>query len=146
MKIKASTVFHFALIFLIQPAYSASPHTHTPTNPPVKAADAVRFADAYVQKTFPDHPELYCSELTYDSSPMKPVKTVVWRLRYLLPNNPRRKVEGSAHDDWGVCLVYVHQDESVTHTTTPRWNTSNAGAEQTSDGNAEEQPGVERKP
>ncbi len=146
MKLNYYTLLAFALSCLVQPTYSASPPTHTPPSPPVKAADAIRLADEYVQMTFPDHPELYCSDLAYDNHPMRPVKTEVWRLRYLLPNNPRREVEGSPHPDWGMCLVYVHEDGSVTHTAAPRWNPSNPEAEQDSDGNAVKLPGVERTP
>lgn len=103
-------------------ASAESPPTHTPQAPLFKAAEAARLADEYIAKTFPEFPDIYCSELSYESQLMKPDKTVVWRLRYQLPNNPGKAVKGSPFLDWGVCLVYVHEDKSVTHATQPKRN------------------------
>ena len=121
-----NTIRHLVTLFAISVfavvARAESPSTHTPPAPLFKAAEAARLADIYVAKTFPKFPGIYCSALSYESQQMKPDKTVIWRLRYLIPNNPRRAVKGSPYPDWGVCLVYVHEDKSVTHTTQPKRN------------------------
>ncbi len=111
-----------AILAVAMSASAEGPPTHTPPAPLFKAAEAAQLADEYVAKTFAEFPDIYCSELSYESQQMKPDKTVIWRLRYLIPNNPRRAVEGSPFPDWGVCLVYVHEDKSVTHTTQPKRN------------------------
>ncbi|MEX2605886.1 MAG: hypothetical protein WD708_00940 [Kiritimatiellia bacterium] len=111
-----------AIFAVAESAMAESPPTHTPRAPLFKAVEAARLADEYVAKTFPEFPGIYCSELSYESHQMKPDKTVIWRLRYMIPNNPGRVVEGSPHKDWGVCLVYVHEDKSVSHTTQPKRN------------------------
>jgi hypothetical protein len=108
-------------------ARAESPPTHTAPAPLFKAAEAARLADEYVAKTFPEFPAIYCSELSYESQQMKPDKTVTWRLRYVIPNNPGKAVDGTPFRDWGFCLVYVHEEKSVTHTTKP---TRNQNAEQ----------------
>jgi hypothetical protein len=99
------------------------PPMQTPAAPLFRAAEAARLGDEYVAKKFPQFPTLYCSEVSYDSDDnMKPDPSVIWRLRYLIPNNPRKEVPGSPFPDWGVCLVYVHKDKTVTHTTEPKQN------------------------
>ncbi len=95
----------------------------TPAAPPFPATEAARLGDAYVAKKFPEFPTLYCSEVSYDSDDnLKPVPSIVWRLRYYIPHNPRKEVPGSPFPDWGVCLVFVHKDKSVTHSTQPKLN------------------------
>ena len=138
---KMNTMRHFITFFsILAVAVSAraeGPPTHTPCAPLFKAVEAARLADEYVAKTFSEFPDIYCSELSYESQQMKPDKTIIWRLRYLIPNNPRREVERSPFPDWGVCLVYVHEDKSVTHTTQPKRNPT---AEQTGTGQPAARP------
>ncbi|WP_411827788.1 hypothetical protein [Luteolibacter sp. AS25] len=111
-----------ATLFVALSAVAELPPSHTPPAPAFKAAEAAKLADDYIAKTFPQYPELYCSELSYESQLMKVDKSVIWRLRYIIPKNPGRTVEGSPHLDWGVCLVFVHEDKSVTHTAQPKRN------------------------
>lgn len=100
---------------------ASSPPLRTPPAPLFPAAEAARLADDYVAKKFPQFPALYCSEISYDSDGgMKPDPTVIWRLRYLIPNNPRKDIEGSPYADWGVCLIFVHKNRSVSHSTEPK--------------------------
>lgn len=115
-----------AFLIAISIAFDAgatSPPMKTPAAPAFRAAEAARLGDEYVAKKFPQFPTLYCSEVSYDSDDnMKPDPSVIWRLRYIIPNNPRKEVPGSRSPDWGVCLVYVHKDKTVTHTTEPKQN------------------------
>ena len=107
-------------LIVVCAARANGPPIETPPAPPFPAAEAARLGDAYVSKTFPQFPKLYCFEITYDSDQnMKPDPTVVWRLRYFLPKNPYRSVPGSSFPDTGVCLVFVHRDRSVTHSKEP---------------------------
>jgi hypothetical protein len=102
-------------------AQATPPPMTTPPKPPFPAWEAAKLADAYVAKTFPQFPDLYCSEVDHiDPRAMLPDKTVVWSLRYLIPNNPRITKPGIPFPDWGVCLVWVHRDKSVTHTIAPK--------------------------
>src|SRR5262245_51502952 len=112
-----------AVLLTLFQAGANGPLTATPPAPPFPAWEAAKLGDAYVAKTFPKFPNLYCSEVSYDGDDhMKPDPTVVWRLRYLLPNNPHRAIPGSPFPDTGVCLVFVHRDKSVTHTKEPTQN------------------------
>ena len=119
------TALLFAFFGILNAAAKDLPQKQTPPAPPFPAREAVRLGDEYVAKKFPQFPTLYCSELSYDSvteADIRPDPTIVWRLRYLIPNNPRKEVPGSPFPDWGVCLVFVHKDKSVTHTTEPKQN------------------------
>ena len=109
-------------LFILR-AEANGPAIYTPAAPPFLAAEAARLGDEYVAKKFPQFQTLYCSEVSYDSDDnMKPDPSVIWRLRYIIPNNPRKEVAGSPFPDSGVCLVYVHKDKTVTHTTEPKQN------------------------
>jgi hypothetical protein len=114
--------FIFVLVAtFIAIAQATPPPMTTPPKPPFPAWEAAKLADAYVAKTFPQFPDLYCSEVDHiDPRAMLPDKTVVWSLRYLIPDNPRLQQPGNAFPDWGVCLVWVHQDKTVTHTIAPK--------------------------
>jgi hypothetical protein len=93
-----------------------------PPAPTISPLNALKSADAYVRKTFPQFPDLYCSEMQYEgavSSCFPP--TCLWRFRYLLPNNYGVDPKGP-FADFGVCLVYIGLDGKLTHTTTPRRN------------------------
>ncbi len=110
-------------VFAVATVGAKAPPMQTPAAPPFPAVEAARLGDEYVAKKFPKFPTLYCSEVSYDGDNyMKPDPSVVWRLRYVIPNNPRKEVPGSPFPDWGVCLVFVHKDKSVIHTTEPRQN------------------------
>ncbi len=99
------------------------PPMQTPPAPPFRATEAARLGDEYVAKKFPQFPTLYCSHVSYNRIDNKePDPSVMWRLRYLLPNNPGKAVSGSPFYDWGVCVVLVHKDKSVTHTIEPKQN------------------------
>ena len=113
----------FVAVFAIFTAGAKAPPMTTPAAPPFPASEAASLGDEYVAKKFPHFPTLYCSEVSYDSDDyMKPDPSVIWRLRYVIPNNPRKEVRGSPFPDWGVCLVFVHKDKSVTHTAEPKQN------------------------
>ena len=103
-------------------AVAESPPMETPPAPAVSALEAVRLADEYVKKTFPEFPDLYCAELTYDSQRMKPDPTIMWRLRYLLPRNARKENAGNPFGDWGACLIFVHEQGRVSHGIAPKRN------------------------
>jgi hypothetical protein len=119
----AITTATLLLIIIACNAGATPPPMQTPAAPLFRAAEAAKLADEYVAKKFPQFPTLYCSEVAYDSDDgMKPDPSIIWRLRYLIPNNPRKEVPGSPFPDWGVCLVYVHKDKTVTHTTEPKQN------------------------
>jgi hypothetical protein len=115
-----------ALLILILTSFNAkatSPPMETPAAPLFRAAEAAKLGDEYVAKKFPEFPTLYCSEISYESDDqLRPDPSVVWRLRYIIPNNPRKEIPGTPFSDWGVCLVYVHKDKSVSHTSEPRKN------------------------
>jgi|GEM_PF-4171815 len=113
----------FLTLIAVSDSLAKEPWSKTPAAPPFPAAEAARLGDEYVTKKFPEFPTLYCSEVAYDSdSSMKPDPTVIWRLRYYIPNNPPKARSGSPFADWGVCLVFVHKDKTVTHTTEPKQN------------------------
>lgn len=113
------------LLMTIALAHAKTAEVETPLAPPFPASEAATLADAYVANTFPEFTDLYCSEIAYDwvgARCIRPDPTIVWRLRYLIPHNPRKDVPGSPFPDWGVCLVFVHRDKSVTHTAEPKRN------------------------
>jgi hypothetical protein len=109
-----------ALIFfaLIAVAFGGG---QLPPAPSVGPAEALRRADEYVHKKFPQFPDIYCSEMmlepVHDSCVHDP--NILWRFRYLLPNNPVPPGTLGNHD-FGACLVYMRPDGTVFHTTEPR--------------------------
>ena len=120
---KLFSVLFSGLIFVSLHAGASGPPIKTPAPPPFPASEAAKLGDEYVSKKFPQFPDLYCSEVIYDSEDnMKPDRSVIWRLRYIIPNNPRMDVKDSPFPDWGVCLVFVHRDMTVTHTLEPKRN------------------------
>ena len=125
MKSRSNQFFLGLLLLLLSLLHAGAngPPTETPSAPPFPASEAAKLGDEYIAKTFPQFPKLYCFEVSYDSDDnMKPDRSVVWRLRYVIPNNPHRAVPGSPFPDTGVCLVFVHRDRSVTHTKEPTQN------------------------
>lgn len=109
-----------ALLFAVSPIVANQSPLELPEAPPFSAIEAARLGDEYVASRFPQFPMLYCSDVAYVSDP-KPDGSVIWRLRYFIPNNPAKIVPGSL-PDFGVCLVFVHKDRTVTHTTEPKQN------------------------
>lgn len=97
---------------------------NTPPSPSIPAREALRLADAYVAKTFPQFPDLYCAELTYELATQSCIgdPNTLWRLRYLLPSNSEAidPKTGSMSD--GVCLIYISPKGKVRHTTEPKRN------------------------
>lgn len=84
MKAKRLPFILALLTLLIAVAQATPPPMTTPPKPPFPAWEAAKLADAYVAKTFPQFPDLYCSEVDHiDPRAMLPVKTAVWSLRYL---------------------------------------------------------------
>jgi hypothetical protein len=119
------TAFLVAIFAVIDADAKDLPRTQTPAAPPFQALEAVRLGDEYVAKKFPQFPTLYCAKISYDSlggACIRPDPTIVWRLRYFIPDNPLKEVPGSPFPDSGVCLVYVHKDKTVTHTAEPKRN------------------------
>ncbi|MEI9896461.1 MAG: hypothetical protein WDN28_22015 [Chthoniobacter sp.] len=122
--------FLFLLTILVGTSFSAAKkmaRQETPPAPPFSAAEAAKLGDAHVAKKFPQFPDLYCSEILYDpgvdgDADIVPDPTIVWRLRYVIAKNPRKDVAGSPFPDWGWCLVFIHRDKSVTHTSEPKRN------------------------
>jgi hypothetical protein len=110
-----------ALVILIVSAAAAIGGGQLPPPPSVGPAEALRRADEYVHGKFPQFPDIYCSEMTLEpvQDSCMPDPNILWRFRYLLPNNPVPAGPMGQHD-LGVCLVYIRPDGSVYHTTEPR--------------------------
>lgn len=114
-----------ALLTIIN-AGATAPPTKTPDTPPFSISEAAKLGDEYVAHTFPQFPTLYCSEIVYETDPMAmrmtPNKIIVWRLRYIIPNNPRLDVPGKISADWGYCSLLIYSDKSVAHLSEPKQN------------------------
>ena len=96
-----------------------------PPAPAITPQRALELADAYVHKKFPQFPDIYCSEMRYEQAEDSCIHSpdVLWRFRYLLPNNPGELTGGDhPRTDYGVCLVYMAPDGTITHSTDPKRN------------------------
>ena len=123
MKISKYPAGLVASVFAVLNVAAESAPMPTPPAPPFRVAEAAGLGDEYVAKKFPQFPTLYCSHVSYNRADNKESDpSIIWRLRYVIPINPAREVPGSPFYDWGVCVVFVHKDKSVTHTLEPKQN------------------------